>query len=53
MQLSLVVKMLDISMVKNFSIMKTHFEIITVRYLIYNVSKVFFSMSQYKENDVN
>ena len=42
--------MFDISMIKNFSIIKTHFEIIKVGY---NVSKVFFSMSLYEENDVN
>ena len=40
-------------MIKNFSTIKTHFEIIKVGYLIYNVSKVFFSMSLYEENDVN
>ena len=40
-------------MIKNFSTIKTHFEIIKIGCLIYNVPKVFFSRSLYEENDVN
>lgn len=53
MQLLLVVKLFDILIIKNFSTIKTHFQIMKMGYLIYNTPKVFFSMSPYEENDVN
>ena len=53
MQLLLVVKLFDILIIKNFSTIKTHFQIMKMGYLIYNIPKVFFSMSPYEENDVN